>query len=204
MPQSADHVPEEELEQYCLGSLVETRCARLEEHLLLCETCRDRLTETENYIAAMRQAGRQSGKQHAEQSAAGIVAGRARREWWPGHLVPAFVITALLVVCAAVWSGRHPGIPAPLPFAVELTAVRGSAPAQAPAGRPLLLELDLTGLSDVQPLTGQVVDGWGGRRAEFPVAAQVRLKALPPGGYFVRIHKTSGELLREYALTVKP
>lgn len=204
MPQPVNHVQEEELEQYCLGRLVEVRCARLEEHLLLCETCRDRLTETETFIASIRQANRRLCKEHAKQGAAGIVAGRTWREWWPSHLVPALVVAALLVVSAAVWSGRFPGIPAPIPFAVELTAVRGAMPGQAPAGRPLLLELDLNGLDDALPLTGQVVDDRGGRVAEFPVGARARLKALPPGGYFVRICRTSGELLREYALTVKP
>jgi hypothetical protein len=84
-----------------------------------------------------------------------------------------------------------------------LTAVRGAAPGPAPAGYPLLLELDLTGLSEGRPFAGEVVDASGRRVAEFPVGAPALLKALAPGGYFVRIYKSSGELLREYALTVK-
>jgi len=72
-----------------------------------------------------------------------------------------------------------------------------------PAGRPLLLELDLTGLSDGRPFAGEVVDAAGRRVAEFPVGAPALVGALAPGGYFVRIYKSSGELLREYALTVK-
>jgi len=202
MPQMADHVTEEDLEQYCLGGLTEVRCARFEEHLLLCETCRDRLTETETFIAAMRQAGRQLSEQYVGGRAA-VIAGRPWRQSWPGRLAP-MLIAALLVVCAAVWFGGHSSVPEPLPFAVELTAVRGAVPGPAPAGRPLLLELDLTGLSDGQPFAGEVVDASGARVTQFPVAATARLKALPPGGYFVRIYKSSGELLREYALTVKP
>jgi hypothetical protein len=101
-----------------------------------------------------------------------------------------------------VWFGRHSRVPAP-PFAIELTAVRGAAPGPAPAGYPLLLELDLTGLSEGRPFAGEVVDASGRRVAEFPVGAPALLKALAPGGYFVRIYKSSGELLREYALTVK-
>jgi len=45
MPRIAGHLQAEELELYCLGGLTEVRCARLEEHLLLCDICRDRLTE---------------------------------------------------------------------------------------------------------------------------------------------------------------
>jgi hypothetical protein len=202
MPRMADHLTEEDLEQYCLGGLTEVRCAPLEEHLLLCETCRDRLTESDSFVTAMRQASRQRSEEHKEERAVAIVASRPWRESWPGQLAP-MLIAALLVVCAAVWSGRQSSMSAPLPFAVELTAVRGAAPAPAPAGRPLLLELDLTGLSDGRPFAGEVVDASGSRVAEFPVGATALLKALLPGGYFVRIHKSSGELLREYALTVK-
>jgi hypothetical protein len=204
MPQILDHLKEEELEQYCLGGLVEARCVRLEEHLLVCEPCCNRLAETDAFVAAMRQASRQWSEDHAGVPASGIIAGRTRREWLPGHLVPVFVIAAMLVACAAVWSGRRPAVPAPLPFAVELTALRGAAPGHAPAGRPLLLGLDLNGLNVAQPLAGHVVDSWGGRVAGFPVGPRARLKALPPGDYFVRICRGSGELLREYALTVKP
>ncbi|HEY9142247.1 MAG TPA: hypothetical protein VIN93_15215 [Bryobacteraceae bacterium] len=168
----------------------------------MCETCRDRLTETENFIAAMRQASRQWSKEHAEERTTGVFAGRTWRQSWPGQLAP-LLIAALLVVCAAVWFGRRSSVPVPLPFAVELTAVRGAAPGPAPAGRPLLLELDLTGLSEGRPFAGEVVDASGARVAQFPVGAPARVAALPPGGYFVRIYKSSGELLREYALTVK-
>lgn len=204
MPRMADHVQEEELEQYCLGGLAEVRCGRLEEHLLLCEACRDRLTETESFIGAVRQAGRQWSGEHLERGAAGVIAGRAWGERWPRHPAPMLVIAALLLVCAALWIGRRSNMPAPLPFAVELTAVRGAAPGQAPAGRSLLLQLDLTGLSDGQPFAGEVVDASGSRVAEFPVGPPPLLKAMAPGDYFVRIYKASRELLREYALTVKP
>jgi hypothetical protein len=201
MPRIAGHLQAEELELYCLGGLTEVRCARLEEHLLLCEICRDRLTETESYVEVMRQASRQWSAEHVEAPAAAVIAIRPWRESWPGRLAP-MLVAALLVVCAAVWFGRHSRVPAP-PFAIELTAVRGAAPGPAPAGYPLLLELDLTGLSEGRPFAGEVVDASGRRVAEFPVGAPALLKALAPGGYFVRIYKSSGELLREYALTVK-
>jgi hypothetical protein len=48
-----------------------------------------------------------------------------------------------------------------------------------------------------------VVDSSGNRVARFHVAASTLLDPLAPGGYFVRINRNSGELLREYALTVK-
>jgi hypothetical protein len=43
----------------------------------------------------------------------------------------------------------------------------------------------------------------GAALRSFRLERRRRCKALAPGGYFVRIYKSSGELLREYALTVK-
>jgi len=200
MPPIAGHVQAEELELYCLGRLTEVRCAPLEERLLWCEICRDRLTTTENYVAAMRQAGLQWSAQ-AEDRAAEVTPIRPRGGSWPGRLAP-FLVAAIMVVCAVVWSSHRSHLATP-PFAVELTAVRGAAPGPVPAGRRLLLELDLTGLSDGRPFAGEVVDRSGRRVAEFAVGAPAPLQALAPGGYFVRIYKSSGELLREYALTVQ-
>jgi hypothetical protein len=202
MPSIAGHVQSEELELYCLGGLTEVRCAHLEEHLFLCEVCRDRLTETENYVATMREASRQSSAEQVEKPTPAIVPIRQWRESWPGRLAP-ILIAAVLVVCAAVWFGRHSSVHAPLPFAVELTSVRGAVQGPAPAGRPLLLKLDLTGLSDGQPFAGEVVDASGSRVAKFPIGAPALMKPLPSGGYFVRIYTASGELIREYALTVE-
>jgi len=199
-----NHLKEEELEQYCLGRLAESRCARVEEHILLCASCRDRLTEADAFLAAMHQASRRCrAAQTADQAAS-----RAAARWWsecrPGHLFPALVIAAVVVICAAVWSGRPPSIAAPQPFAVQLTAVRGGATGgRAPAGRPLVLELDLTGLSGGQGLAGEVVDVTGRLAARFAVKTSTRTGPLPAGSYFVRIYRSS-ELLREYALTITP
>jgi len=200
MPSIAGHVKSEELELYCLGGLTEVRCAHLEEHLFLCEVCRDRLTETENYVATMKEAGRRWSAEKVEEPAGAIVPIRRWRMPQRSRLVP-ISIAAVLLVCAAVWFGRHSSVQAP-PFAVELTSVRGAASGRAPADRPLSLKLDLTGLSDRQPLVGEVVDATGSRVAKFPVGAPALLKPLPTGSYFVRLFGASGELLREYALTV--
>jgi hypothetical protein len=49
------HIPEEELELYAVSrDLPEGRLAAIEEHLLICEVCQERLRELDEYIAAMR------------------------------------------------------------------------------------------------------------------------------------------------------
>jgi len=44
-----DHISASELESYSLGRLSPSPVAALEEHLLICERCRDRLTGIEPY-----------------------------------------------------------------------------------------------------------------------------------------------------------
>ena len=51
---SQEHPEEDRLEQYSLGRLAGSDLRRLEEHLLLCPKCQDRLTEVDAYVRAMR------------------------------------------------------------------------------------------------------------------------------------------------------
>jgi hypothetical protein len=41
----SEHIPDDLLDQYSRGSLEGPKLDELEEHLLMCELCRDRLTE---------------------------------------------------------------------------------------------------------------------------------------------------------------
>jgi hypothetical protein len=52
----AEHISDEELEVYHLNTLPEPRLANVEEHLLWCQDCLDRLLATERYIEAVRKA----------------------------------------------------------------------------------------------------------------------------------------------------
>ncbi len=48
------HISDDVVELYLMGRLNEPEVAPLEEHLLICEDCRNRLEETETCFAAMR------------------------------------------------------------------------------------------------------------------------------------------------------
>ena len=51
------HIPEEELELYAVSrDFPEGQLAAIEEHLLVCHVCQDRLQELDEYISAMRTA----------------------------------------------------------------------------------------------------------------------------------------------------
>jgi hypothetical protein len=90
------------------------------------------------------------------------------------------------------------------PFAVDLAATRGAAiEAKAPAGRWLLLRLDLANLPDSSGYRLEMVDRSGNRvwQATVPARgskADFKVPRMQPGVYFVRVYGPSGELLREY------
>lgn len=60
---SESHLQEELLEEYALGRLKGAPLGQVEEHLLLCETCRTRLQETEAFMQAARIAARRLREQ---------------------------------------------------------------------------------------------------------------------------------------------
>lgn len=48
------HVDEEALEQYAMGALGDEDAAPIEEHLLLCAGCQNRLAELDSFLNALR------------------------------------------------------------------------------------------------------------------------------------------------------
>ncbi len=53
---AALHIPEDDLELYALDRLADDKAAPVEEHLLVCEQCRERLSGLDEYVKAMRAA----------------------------------------------------------------------------------------------------------------------------------------------------
>jgi hypothetical protein len=194
------HMDEEEIERYSMGALPEDDAARFEEHLLICEYCQHRLAETDVYVPAMRRASA-----HARQEAL-----KPRVPWLRvPRLVPALAGLAVLIAASGgLWLGRL-GTGEAHPFTVDLEATRGAAvEAKAPAGRWLLLRLDLANLPVSSWYRLEMVDRFGNRVWQASVPAQgskanSKVPGSPPGVYFVRIHGPSGELLREYGLEIE-
>jgi hypothetical protein len=203
MQPSLEHALEENLERYSMATLPEAEAETLEEHLLICPLCQERLTESDDYLRAMRSA---ASTLRAENSSS-----------WRGRLELVWACAAaisliLLLVASGYW--HSPRIMNSPPVAVALQTVRGAdglAGAKAPMNSPLTLEADLSGLPVVAAFRLEVVDAQGGvvQRVDLkPVGG--RLLAKVPGGlvrgrYWVRLH-TPGpdhELLREYALLVE-
>ena len=190
------HPDVEDLEQYSKGMPTLEATALIEEHLLICEACRDRLLETDDYLLSMRTAAEQLRRD--ERAARG-------RQWRIPAWFPAFAAVAcgLLLVVATLRLARPPG-PA---VGIALTAMRGNgAGSRAPAGRQLVLHPDLTGLAEDSSYRVEIVDQTGHKVRQGRLARRqngIAVPGLSAGLYFVRVYLPGGELLREYGLEIQ-
>ncbi len=177
-----------------IGSEEETTL--VEEHLLTCEGCQQRLRESDDYLLAMRMASQQQRRDERTSE------GREWRfpTWFP---VLAVVACGLLLLLVTPRFGRSPG---PV-VAVSLTAQRGNgAGNSAPAGRELMLTPDLTGLPEDSSYRLEIVDLTGSpvRQGTLVRARNgVKVPGLRAALYFVRVYLPAGELLREYGLQIR-
>jgi hypothetical protein len=214
------HIKADDLERYSMSALPDESAVRVERHLLVCETCRQRLLEAEEYMTAMKGAihefpasERAVIREFPAPERAAIrkfpAPERAAKRWqWSfPRLIPAFAALAFITIAAVTLPLMYRGAPAPVE--VTLQTMRGPAnQATAPAHRPLLLKLDLTGLAPSPSYRVEMVDRSGYRvwRGGFPslgATGSVPVPAQKGGAYFVRVTLPSGETLREYSLQLQ-
>ncbi len=190
--ESRNHPSEETLERYVMDRLQEAEEACVEEHLLLCEECRGKVEETEDYVRAMQTALAELEQRRSRAAREGSETGRKRR-WglprlaWAGSL--AAIAAAIVMVVPR--NGKQDG-----PVELRLTALRGqagiSAPA-APAGRRLVLSLDIEGLQRRPAYEVHLVGAEGEvlfDRTAVAEAGSLKIdlaEGLPAGRYWVRV-----------------
>jgi len=185
------HPHQDVFEDYAFDRLSGNEAAEFEEHLLICEECQETLAKTDEYIAVMKAA------------TAAYVAGRTssspphRGQGLRGNAAAAAIL--LLTCLTALLSWRTPGGD---PKEIALDAYRGAAAIpQAPAGRPLDLNIDLKDVRAASAYRVEVVDATG-RRVWFGGPPAHLSNGLPKGDYWVRLLTDNGEWLREYGLVV--
>jgi hypothetical protein len=194
------HASDEALERYSMSCMAGPELAEFEEHLLVCETCQDRLAREDRIRQQVRDAG------------AVLAPKRAAIPWRSARLGWALGLVALgLAVFAGIeWQSlRRSSAP---PAVILLQTTRGTESptlAAASAGKPLTLLLDLTDLQQFSEYKMEIVDAGGHPAFQSKGSPQnARLPAtltrgLAAGAYFVRVYTPAGELLREYALIVR-
>ena len=193
-----EHVCEDQLESYSIGNLAERHAARVEEHVLICETCQDRLADSDSWVRSLRRAVLNWSPARE----------RAWMSWTLPKLVP--VLAAIILIVAATVALRFNRQGAVAPLAVVLEATRGPAvAARVPSLQPLLLEPDLESLPPLHRYHLEIVDRLGKEvwRADYERApgdaSGVFVPGLSQGTYFVRLFDSSGTLLREFAVEAR-
>lgn len=177
-----EHLEDEELEAYALGRFAsEEEAEAIEEHLLCCAYCQTRQEKMDGFVQAMQSATRTVSVETIKTK--------------PN----AYVAIAIAAAAAAIFF-----IPRGLetPVSVELSAVRSDANLVAPAGRPLKVKIDLTGLATGVYRWELVSSGLSG--AVNPNEPILSFPALAKGQYWVRLREArTEELVREFSLAVR-
>lgn len=201
---NAGHPEDDVLEQYAMAQLPAATAESLEEHVLVCASCQDRLDFTETYVRSMKAAMASAEKAPQKQPWLTKAGG-----WFQMPLpVWAQVAAVLLIGVGAVVGTQYFHSPG-APVAMVLTANRGET-ASVTAGTPLALKLDARDLAPeaayrVQIVNGEGADVWD----QAPASVQdgfVRIvvnKHLTRGQYFVRLSRQDAGTPREYALQVR-
>jgi anti-sigma factor RsiW len=197
------HATDDALELYSLGRLNEPEASEVEEHLLICEQCQERLQREDCCVHALRSALDDDASRGAE----------PRRvlpfvNWrWPSvAILSTAAIAAMVLITFTVTTP---------PPAQELTllAQRGAevANTRAAAGRPITLRIDTTELGAAATYRVEVVNGAGvgvWTRVVQAAALSIRVEVgdgLNPGRYWVRVYNAAGtgDALREFGITVE-
>jgi len=194
------HLSEEQLEHYVTGRLPSSESVSIEEHLLLCVACQEKLDSVEDFTLGMRQAlVEQPQAAHSEKQTHGWL------DWLKRPTVSMALGFAALILIVAVFSNSRATI-APTASLV-LTAVRGEMPQTTVAQQYELRLADSpqeSGPFRVDVVTANGAPVWSGLAAGGPGGVQVtEPRRLDQGDYFVRLYSPDGKILREYGFRVR-
>lgn len=202
-----------EIGDFLFGRLSELNHEAVEQHLLFCHDCLDRVEFEEQFAAHLRVAGRRLENEQVDRAL-----GLRRFTLWQRLAAPlrgpvpvwagAAVLCSLLLVLTYRW--ERPGPPQEL----VLQLVRGglsSTSVPAHRGTPLILHVDLAELAPQSSYQLDLVDAQNrllGSAALVPTRGQLvwgPLPALPAGQFWVRLSGAppGRQLLREFSLQVR-
>jgi hypothetical protein len=191
------HGTQDQFELYALDRLSEAEFVRLEEHLIVCATCRRGFEDIEDYAAGMREA-------LMAEAGPGEDSGWALSGWLRR---PAVSMTLGFVLLLAVMALLSRGPAKVLPTApLRIPAAGGGTPLA-----PLARELDVTigdapregGPFRVEILNvgGQAV--WSGLAEAGAQGVEVKVQQrITAGDYFLRLYSVGGERLKDYEFRV--
>lgn len=198
MTMPMQHIEENLLDQYAMGTLPHESIAEVEEHLLICAICQSRLVAVDEFLPLFRSAATELD---APATSWWFNALAFRRWFWSGA---AAALAALLIFLAT--GDSHKAKPAPAILLMQ--SLRGpEAEAEMVSGRPCFLVFDLAIPANHESYEVEVVDAVGNE--VFHKGAELKdgrltvlVQRLAPGSYWVRVYRTQlkKELMAEYGL----
>ena len=191
------HESDERLELYALNRLSDSDVVQIEEHLLACDSCRDRLEHNAGFAVAMSDA--LASNRAAEPSG---------RPVWFKWLRPRFALAGGLAVVLAAFILSRGRAPVNTVASLQLTATRGSETNTVRPAKELDLTFGYAAPGAQAPVVEVVESGgavvWKGSPATEAGLVRARIgKVLEPGDYFARFYDSPGHLVHEYAFSVK-
>ena len=198
-----EHPDDDIWEEYAFGRLGHRQEAAAEEHLLVCEHCRGKLADADQWVRGMKLAAARP---------LGNPPGRTRRVLEPSRSRTTKFASAgsiaLACVAGLLWIGPLRSVPGAGPVTVPLRSLRAGSEAsmnRAPAKHPLDLSISLGDVPsapqyrlEVATFRGKAV--WSGLAVQKDGALSAHVtKSLGAGIYWVRLYASS-ELLAEYGL----
>jgi hypothetical protein len=192
-----EHIPEDLLDRYSMGTIPADSVAQLEEHLLSCPFCQERLVETDEALNLFRAAATDVA---AHPAVTWHRLWDRRKVFWAGAVSAAAALLFFLIAGEAHKTQAPPAI-------LLMQSLRGPASeAHLASGRPRLLVFDLAIDAAPRNYEIEIVDAVGNRiLTEGADVRDGRLTALVKvarGAYWVRVYqKQAGrELVAEYGL----
>ena len=198
------HASDDQLELYSLDRLSDTDLIQVEEHLMVCSGCRDRLEDASAFALAMRKVLKEHPvafeKPDEENWFSRLLSG-----WKTPSLAFAGAMAAVVLsVGLYTYTQGHSGAgmtTAPVAY-LQLTAMRGELPSVHGAKAVQLRFSEAVESGGPYKVSLVADDGsavWNG----VTQGPNVRLdRSLPKGTYFARLFGPSGQLLHEYGFRV--
>lgn len=209
------HASDDLLERYAMAKASEVESASVEEHLIACGHCQERLAALDDFIHTFKQTAPvlEAQDQAKEQLRAEEGSLWQRLMSFVPMPAPAMAAACLAIVALVSIPMWRAGNVEGTPQTVELQAVRAAGTEDAEAGRPLVLRLNLEGLDLSTNIAAEVADADGDVILQQPLpqdraAADVKIpKGLAAGRYWIRVYRQQagepGDPLREFGLTVR-
>ena len=207
------HAPEECLERYSMHRLTEEESESLEDHLMFCDWCQEKLESVESFHLVVRVASRRVRQEDLKSparstfwsrfprfSVSNLFGADRPRNWF------ALPATAAAMACLALFI-MVPQSQEVSYQQVRLESFRGSAVSSVDSTKPLELALNLDGLPQSPAYRVEIVNAAGVTYATALAEPQgraltVRIKnKLSPGQYWVRLYiPGANELLQEFSM----